>query len=461
MHSRRGGTRFTKAGSAISLNLPPMKRILPAIILGSALIWTGVARAVVATGLSSFDGMEQPSVKYYPAQHKFEPDKLIHITDEGGGVIRMYLRYSQDWWDGDRDTTNKDRQRAEVKGLGPHQFIGDTFEYSTTFRTNPEFKGTGRFCHVFQLKAINGQDGAPLVTVTLNSGSKGSIRVSSGDRKASGVAREFTWKAGVWETVRVRIKVSKDNDGEVVASVNGDPFQGKTGVAVYLPDSTEYRPKWGMYRGVNQGMDIENDYAEHKNVSAVKLPADAAADAAQAALENHARLIARQGASPQAALAWLQAQPASAARDTALTSMIALWGEKDPAAALDWAEKLPPGETRRNAELRVFIHWTDVDPAPAMQWIAARAPRADLDVTLYLLATDTTFRYVNRPIALQGAAMISARPLRLDAFEEVTGIWARRDAAAAAQFIRQTPALDSTEKEAALQKLHLKSGTEG
>ena len=57
----------------------------------------------------------------------------------------------------------KDRQRAEVKGLGPHQKTNQTFEYSMQWRTNPEFVGINRFCHIFQLKATDGDNGAPLV----------------------------------------------------------------------------------------------------------------------------------------------------------------------------------------------------------------------------------------------------------------------------------------------------------
>src|SRR5262245_17791388 len=77
-------------------------------------------RASTATGLSSFEGEEEPTVLYHPSDGSFSSDSFDNITDQGGGVIRTTLRYNpaQDWWDGDRATTNDDRQRAEVKGLG-------------------------------------------------------------------------------------------------------------------------------------------------------------------------------------------------------------------------------------------------------------------------------------------------------------------------------------------------------
>lgn len=222
-----------------------MKRILLAVAAVFVLSRPDAAHAVVATALSSFEGIEEPSVKYFPATGQFQPDSFVNITDEGGGVFRMFLRYGSDWWDGDRDTTNRDRQRAEVKGLGPHQFNGDTFEYATTWRSNPEFKGTGRFCHIFQLKAINGDDGAPLVTLSLSKDLVAGVHYWPGHEKGSQAARQFSWKPGVWQTVRIRIKTSQGNDGEVLVSVDGDAFQGKTGIAVYRPDATEYRAEMG------------------------------------------------------------------------------------------------------------------------------------------------------------------------------------------------------------------------
>src|SRR4051812_581089 len=107
-----------------------------------------------ATSLASFEGIEEPEIIFYPDKGKFRADDVENITDMGGGIVRMTLRYTREWWDGDRDLeTNKDRQRAEVKGLGPHQKLGQTFEYDTTWRSNPTFCGADRFCHIFQVKA--------------------------------------------------------------------------------------------------------------------------------------------------------------------------------------------------------------------------------------------------------------------------------------------------------------------
>src|SRR5207247_5966614 len=132
----------------------------------------------------------------------FQNDAYDNIIDEGGGMMRVTLRNNypaQGWWDGDRNTTNDDRQRGEVKGVSGlgHQPIGQTFEYSFDFRTNPGFFGVNHFCDVFQLKETeNGSSGAPLSTVALyRNGSgvtEGRIYADSAEKSGSDIVRTFT-----------------------------------------------------------------------------------------------------------------------------------------------------------------------------------------------------------------------------------------------------------------------------
>src|ERR1039458_3233850 len=78
--------------------------------------------AATATNLASFEGIEEPEVKYLVAGKSFVPDSFVNIADAGSNTVRMTLRYhADDWWDGDRDRHDTSRQRAEVKGIGPPQ----------------------------------------------------------------------------------------------------------------------------------------------------------------------------------------------------------------------------------------------------------------------------------------------------------------------------------------------------
>ena len=222
-------------------------------------------------GLVSFEGIEEPVIKCIAATRLDERDQFVNITDQGDGVVRMLLRFRGDWWDGDQATRRRDRQRAEVKGLGPHQKDGETFEYGTTFRTDPDFAGRGRFCHLFQLKATDGDKGAPLVTLSIMPGTNtAALRYVSG-RSGFKVARQFHWTPGEWQTVRIRVKTSAKPTGALLLSVNGDPFDGVQDLPMFRPQATDYRPKWGLYRGIVPG--LHDDWVEHKNAIARRLPA--------------------------------------------------------------------------------------------------------------------------------------------------------------------------------------------
>ena len=228
---------------------------------------------------AGFEGLEEATVIYFPDTNTFQndPTNFPNHVDEGGGLFRDTLRnyYSTlGWWDGDRDTTNTDRQRTEAKGITGlgHQFVDQTFEYSFDFRTNPGFSGTSHFCDFFQLKALDGNNGAPLVAGALyqsNGVTYGRID-SDGDGK-NGTVRTFNFTAGQWIHVVIRITPCASNEsiGQVTGSIDGDGFTGFANVPIYLTSSTEYRPKFGLYRGIGTGYGVPagDSWFEHRTVT--------------------------------------------------------------------------------------------------------------------------------------------------------------------------------------------------
>ena len=244
------------------------------MIVANTMVDTGTSsqpvetRGVVASGLSSFEGIEEPTVIYHPGTKSFTSDAFANITDVGGGTIRFTLRYQPEWWDGDRATGNRDRQRAEVKGLGAHQKTGETFIYAMEWRTSAQFVGSERFCHIFQLKATDGDNGAPLVTLSIKEGTElGQLQLWSG-HEGERAARQFKWKPGGWHRTEIVITTSVEQTGKVLASIDGDALEGLSDVAVYRPRASDYRPKWGLYRGTAKGLHPGEDWVEHRNVSA-------------------------------------------------------------------------------------------------------------------------------------------------------------------------------------------------
>jgi hypothetical protein len=251
----------------------PHRCLIPAFLLVSSLCSLS-AQTRTALTLSSFGGIEEPEVIYRPGSDTFTSDTFQNITDEGGGRFRTFLRFrANDAWDGDRTTTSKDRQRAEVKVLGPRQKPGQTFEYASTWRTDPAMVVGNRFCHITQVKGYGSGDiGTPLITTTLRRESRVNVEYHSSGG-GDGIVRSWSWTPGTWTRSAVRLKISTNNDGFVLTSVNGDAYTGVTDKAVYRTDAPEYQPKWGLYRGADNGQPFGDNYMEHENVTATIIDA--------------------------------------------------------------------------------------------------------------------------------------------------------------------------------------------
>lgn len=248
-----------------------MKRsIVYVSLLAAGLLVDAVPlRATTATSLSSFDGVEEPSVIYHPSSGTFTNDSFTNITTVASGDFKFYLRYSSSSWDGDRATTNNDRQRAEVRALGTHQASGETYEYQSTWRCDTTAFG-GRFYHITQVKAADGDNAAPLVTITLTGPTTAQLAKCSGSDAGLSAVRQFNWSANTWTTTKIRVKTTTGSTGLLKLSLNGDTLQGLSNVSMYRPSATAYWPKWGHYRGVDTSQPFGNNYVEHKSISANK-----------------------------------------------------------------------------------------------------------------------------------------------------------------------------------------------
>ncbi|MGN6367595.1 MAG: autotransporter-associated beta strand repeat-containing protein [Phycisphaerae bacterium] len=243
------------------------------------------ASPILVHNQAGFEGLEEASVLYYPASNTFVTDSpnFPNHLDEGGGMFRDILRNyypTLGWWDGDRDTTNTDRQRTEAKGITGlgHQGLDQTFEYSFDFRTNPGFTATSSFDHIFQLKALNGDNGPPLATISLyknGSGIQGRVDSwsdgTTGTPQKESVITTFNYTAGQWIHFVIRITpcAQGETTGGIQLSVNGGAFVGVTNSAIDLQGATSYRPKFGFYRGISttNGVPVGDSWVEHRTVT--------------------------------------------------------------------------------------------------------------------------------------------------------------------------------------------------
>ena len=229
------------------------------------------AFATTATSKSSFGGIEEPSAIVRASGTVSQGDSYLNITDRGGGTFRFLLRYYRgDWCDGDRDTTNQNMQRAEVKVLGARQLRGETYTYQSTWRTVSTYRfATTNTCAVQQVKATDGDNSQALQTTFLTSQTAG--RVAHGAGTGMTTVRTFSWAAGSSTTVATKIKISSAagrTDGLFQVAINGSSFSGITNVKMERPNSTTYQPKWGLYRSIG-GLNIDrgtSEYIDHSNV---------------------------------------------------------------------------------------------------------------------------------------------------------------------------------------------------
>src|SRR5437763_1811533 len=107
-------------------SLAPLRRAAYATTLLLISSHARAASPVIVQNQAGFEGMEEPSVLYFPDSDTFTSgDTFKNHVDEGGGMFRDTLRYEYPapvspypagpgWWDGDgADATRTDRQRSE------------------------------------------------------------------------------------------------------------------------------------------------------------------------------------------------------------------------------------------------------------------------------------------------------------------------------------------------------------
>ena len=167
------------------------------------------------------------------------------------------------------DPTLTDRQRVEIKtyAASPDNLkgtLGENIIYKWRFKIPIGFLPSSNFTHLHQIKAVDGDDSSPLFTLTPRIGTPNKLELiyvanstTSGSDKVSIVDLlpfEGNWIDAV-EMIHVgssgtySITLKKHSDGTVLLSYSN------SNIATIRPDNTFIRPKWGIYRSLN---DVEN-----------------------------------------------------------------------------------------------------------------------------------------------------------------------------------------------------------
>jgi hypothetical protein len=203
-------------------------------------------------------GNENPDCKH--------PSFGAHVTQAFDNTLGKYVFvfHSHATLDDDR-CTNEDRTRMEIKGgdgspADMQHTQGQTAYYRWKFKLDAGFIPSSRFTHIFQIKAFNGDDGAPLITITPRAGTPQKIQIihSSGEGSGSlGTVKEADLAPfkGNWVEAYVKYKSSdgsagtfeitltRVSDGAVLLSYSN------SSIDMWRDGSSYNRPKWGVYRG--------------------------------------------------------------------------------------------------------------------------------------------------------------------------------------------------------------------
>jgi hypothetical protein len=159
-----------------------------------------------------------------------------------------------------------DRQRNEIKTYGPSPayvkgLYGDLCNYRWKFKLDAGFQPSPNFTHIHQIKAGDGSDdGSPIITITPRYATPERLEIiytapsglSGSGTKATAPLANFK---GQWIEVFERtlyatngtyqLTLRRVSDGFVLLSYTNDNLN------MWRGDATFNRPKWGIYRSLN------------------------------------------------------------------------------------------------------------------------------------------------------------------------------------------------------------------
>jgi len=174
--------------------------------------------------------------------------------------------YSHVTPDNDR-CINFDRQRIEIKTYDPSPsnlkgVLGETITYKWKFKLAVGYKPSSSFTHIHQIKAVGGNDGDPIFTLTPRKGSPNKIELKHDNTTVVATADLLSFE-GVWvectEVLTVgaacpySMIIKRVSDGIVLLSYSNNSMM------TIRADNNFIRPKWGIYRSLNSPADLRDE----------------------------------------------------------------------------------------------------------------------------------------------------------------------------------------------------------
>ena len=191
---------------------------------------------------------------------------IDEVMDASAGKF-VYRFFSHINEDNDVSTTSTDRIRVEIKTYAPSPAnmkatLGETVTYKWRFKLPTGFVPSTSFTHIHQIKAVDGDDGDPIFTLTPRKGTGGNpnklelVYDENAAASASDIASaDLSLFENVWvevtETIfystttgAITLNIKRVSDNASLLSYTN------TNIATFRPDNTFVRPKWGIYRRI-------------------------------------------------------------------------------------------------------------------------------------------------------------------------------------------------------------------
>jgi hypothetical protein len=208
---------------------------------------------------------------YNPVEHPecVHPEFGRHIAEVFDSTLNKYVFefYMHVTPDNDR-CKNFDRQRIEIKTYdqSPDSLlavVGETITYKWKFRLDEGFQPSSSFTHIHQIKAVGGDDGDPIFTLTPRKASPNRLELIHNNKTKVRII-DLSLLLGVWVecTETIYIHPTSGNYSMTIQNIeSGDTILDYSNnvLMTIRPDNDFNRPKWGIYRSLNDSSSLRDE----------------------------------------------------------------------------------------------------------------------------------------------------------------------------------------------------------
>ena len=190
-------------------------------------------------------------------------------------VFRFFIHTTPD---NDR-CISLDRQRNEIKTYdkSPDNLLavqGETVVYKWKFKIDAGFQPSSSFTHIHQIKSVGGPNaGMPMYTLTLRKGppDKLQLRYAETNTQTTLSETDLTPFKGTWVEVVETITYGSSGSYDItVKTVSNNTIlfsYNDNDIVNWQIGATIARPKWGIYRSLNNPTDLRDETVLFANFS--------------------------------------------------------------------------------------------------------------------------------------------------------------------------------------------------